>query len=282
MLLSASHWFFINLCLFPSLPPLPGGTVSSAEKSPPAITSTHHCHLALCSSASTSTISAASSMLQPQRCPDVPMRKRLLLPITPITLSVFAITRYITSLIAPAGALGLSLRLQSCSATWQGHQQPWPSSPSLPYPPASSGSSASPFLVQVAALLSPFTCHPQGVPALLTPGGSPEQKKNSTTCYGRRNMDFGIRPRLGKVPDLWAMMVGPQLWWGWWTWWMWLCLAFWGCLVKRPFLLSLYPGGCWGLTNKKWTNILWPAPTHSWRQLEDFPNAIPKFLVNDA
>ena len=83
--------------------------------------------------------------------------------------------------------------------------------PSLPYPPASSGSSASPFLVQVAALLSPFTCHPQGVPALLTPGGSPEQKKNSTTCYGRRNMDFGIRPRLGKVPDLWAMMVGPQL-----------------------------------------------------------------------
>jgi len=124
--------FLFSLCLFPSLPPLPGGTVSSAEKYPPTITSTHHCHLALCSSASTSTISAASSTLRPQKCPDVPMRKRLLLPITPITPSVFAITRCITSLIAPAGAPGLSLRLQCCSATWQGHQQPWPSSPSLP------------------------------------------------------------------------------------------------------------------------------------------------------
>ena len=133
-----------------------------------------------------------------------------LLPITPITPSVFAITRYIASLTAPAGALGLSLWLQGCSATWPGHQQPWPSSSSLPYPPASSGSSASPSLAQAAALLSPFTCHPQGVPALLTPGGSPEQKKNSATCCGRRNMDFGIRPRLGKVPDLWAMTVGPQ------------------------------------------------------------------------
>ncbi|OWK12599.1 hypothetical protein Celaphus_00015002, partial [Cervus elaphus hippelaphus] len=63
--------------------------------------------------------------------------------------SVFATTRYGASLIAPAGTLGLTLWLQCCSDTRPGHQQPWPSSPSLPYPPASSGSSASPFLAQV-------------------------------------------------------------------------------------------------------------------------------------
>ena len=108
-----------------------------------------------------------------------------------------------------------------------------------------------------------FPLSPLGCPCSAHPRRKPWTGKNSAMCYGRRNMDFGIRPGLGKVLDLWAVMVGPQLWWGWWTWWMWLCLALRGCLVKGQFLLSLYPLGCWGLTNQKWTNILSLAPTHS-------------------
>lgn len=62
--------------------PLPcWGTLSSAEKSTPIVSFTHDWHLTVRSSEPTSTISVASSKPWPQRCPDVLMRKWLLLPL---------------------------------------------------------------------------------------------------------------------------------------------------------------------------------------------------------
>ena len=174
VLLRAWHWFFIqSLPLsFPS--PSPWGDCLLCWKIP----SHHHlqsplppCSLQLCIHQHSF---CGILHTRPQRCPDVPMRKTPS-PHHPHHPSMFVTTRYGASLIAPAGTLGLTFWLQCCSDTRPGHQQPWPSSPSLPDPPACSGSSASPFLAQVAALLSAFPCHPWGVPALLTPGGSPEQ-----------------------------------------------------------------------------------------------------------
>ena len=263
VLLRAWHWFFIqSLPLsFPS--PSPWGDCLLCWKIP----SHHHlqsplppCSLQLCIHQHSF---CGILHTRPQRCPDVPMRKTPS-PHHPHHPSMFVTTRYGASLIAPAGTLGLTFWLQCCSDTRPGHQQPWPSSPSLPDPPSC--------LFRLLGLPFPstggsssfrFPLSPLGCPCSAHPRRKPWTGKNSAMCYGRRNMDFGIRPGLGKVLDLWAVMVGPQLWWGWWTWWMWLCLALRGCLVKGQFLLSLYPLGCWGLTNQKWTNILSLAPTHS-------------------
>lgn len=99
-------------------------------------------------------------------------------------------------------------------------------------------------------------------------------------------MGFGIRPRLGKVPDLWGYD-------GWST-----------VILRMVDMMDVIVSGILGVPSKKAVSFLslprWMLGTHKqemnqytvtvphsqhlhcWRQLEDFPNAIPKFLVNDA